>query len=319
MGSLVMEMLKEWGPQRDDVADAATARQYCDRLVRGHGENFSVLSRFVPADRVDAFAAVYAFCRWADDLADEAPDPERALELLAWWGDELNRLESGAPRHPITVALAPVVERHNLSFKLFRDLLDAFEQDQRVTRYDTWTQLLAYCRRSANPVGRLVLEVLGEKPGAKGLEASDAICTALQLTNHWQDIRRDLVERDRIYVPAEFLTLERFEERLRDSAAQGFAVDHTFLSESRTIVAELVKRTWTLYEQGDALLPLIGEESRPIVWLFTCGGQRTLRLIEQWNCETVLHRPSMGRPTKMMLVFGTLFRRWLGVFRTVDS
>src|SRR5690606_29775179 len=134
---------------------------------------------------------------WADDLADEAADPAAASRLLAWWRDVLGLCYDGRPLHPVFVALRPTIERHGLPRRLFDDLLDAFEQDQRMRRYDTWGQLLGYCTRSANPVGRLVLMLLGHHD-AERFAWSDATCTALQLTNFWQDMRRDVLERDRI-------------------------------------------------------------------------------------------------------------------------
>lgn len=274
----------------------------CERLARRHYENFSVLSRLVPKPFRADFAAVYAFCRWADDLGDEAGSTERASALLAWWRAELERCFDGAPRHPVFIALHPVIERRGLVRTPFEDLIAAFEMDQRRSRYETWDQLLEYCRLSANPVGRLVLAVLGEEVGAEGLAQSDDICTALQLTNHWQDMRRDLLERDRIYVPSELIRIEDFERRFRASAAQGYAVDRTFLGESRQLVRDLLERTWTLYERGEKLLGRLSPTARPIVWLLGAGGQRVAHLIEQWNFETVLHRPRLGKATKALLV-----------------
>ncbi|MBL8758415.1 MAG: squalene/phytoene synthase family protein, partial [Phycisphaerae bacterium] len=133
------------------------ALAYVRGLALGHYENFSVLSRLVPEDLRDDFAAVYAFCRWADDLGDETGPGDAARErsrtLLAWWRDQTRACWDGRAAHPVMVALRRSVERHHLPITPFLDLIDAFEQDQRVTRYDTWDQLLDYCRRSANPVG----------------------------------------------------------------------------------------------------------------------------------------------------------------------
>jgi squalene synthase HpnC len=311
-----VRQLDRFGPEHCERLSADDARAWCRRLARRRYENFSVLSRVVPRDRRDDFAAVYAFCRWADDLGDEvggdAGDRERALGLLEWWRDELRGCYAGEPRHPVFVALAPVIRRHELPMEPFDDLIRAFEQDQRVSRYETWDELIDYCRLSANPVGRLVLMVLGEPRDETRFGPSDAICTALQLTNHWQDIRRDSVERDRIYVPRELIRIDRFEERLRASAEQGWAVDREFLPASRGLVTDLVDRTWPLYEKGSVLLDRIAPSSRPVVWLFAAGGQRVLRLIEMWNHETVLHRPKLGHLTKALLVGRAVLRVGLG-------
>ena len=189
----------------------------------------------------------------------------------------------------------------------FGDLIAAFQQDQTVKRYETWDQLLEYCRRSADPVGRLVLMVCGEPRSKELFDLSDSICTALQLTNHWQDIKRDLLARDRIYIPQELIRIENFEQRFRASARQGFAVDHRFLGESRALVRECVNRTWPLFEQGELILPRLSARTRPIIWLFMSGGRHVLSQVEMWNFETALHRPRLGKLTKAQLVA----RAWL--------
>ncbi len=275
----------------------------CRQLALGRYENFSVLSWFVPRQLRDSFAAVYAFCRWADDLGDEIPDPQKALDLLVWWRAELEDCYRGQPRHPVFIALHPVIERHDLPQQLFDDLICAFEQDQRIFRYENWDQLIGYCRLSANPVGRLVLMLLDEPREDALFHRSDEICTALQLTNHWQDIHRDIMKRDRIYIPAECHKIEGFEERLIGSARQGYAVDREFLGESCQLVRNLVERTWPIYERGSKLLEKISTTSRPIIWLFSAGGQHVLRSIELWNYETVLHRPKLSIPAKLGLLF----------------
>jgi len=302
MTAQTVRQLDIYGPENCEAMPLDEARRWCRRLATSRYENFSVLSAVVPRELRDDFAAVYAFCRWADDLGDEIADRDRATDLLGWWRDELEQCFAGEPRHPVFVALEPVVRKHDLPMRPFDDLIRAFEQDQVKTRYETWDEVLAYCKLSADPVGRLVLMVLGEPRDERLLQSSDAICTALQLTNHWQDVKRDLLERDRVYIPRELIRIDDFELRLRDSARQGFAVDRTFLGETRVLVRELISRTAPFYERGERLLESLSPRSRPIVWLLASGGMRVMRLIEHWNYETVLHRPTLGRPTKMMLV-----------------
>ncbi len=302
MSSVIVEQLATFGPDQCETLTLDEARGWCRRLAGGHYENFSVLSRLVPVRLRDDFAAVYAFCRWADDLGDETGDPDRSRELLEWWRHELEACFDGRPRHPVFVAMRPVVEAHALPIAPFADLISAFEQDQVVRRYETWAQLLAYCAGSANPVGRLVLMICGEPRTEAFFERSDEICTALQLTNHWQDVRRDVLERDRIYIPAELIEIDRFEERLIASARQGYAVDQTFLGEARALLRTCCERTWPLFESGAALIEQLGPVTRPIVWLLARGGQHVLRQIEMWNYETVLHRPQLGPAARLMLV-----------------
>lgn len=305
--SLAVDDLTRWisgDALHETRLDAASACRFVHDWTRRHEENFPVLSSLVPPRIRDGFAAVYAFCRAADDLGDEAGDPERALAMLAWWREDLERAfdPSAEPRHPVFIALREVAMRHGLEARPFHDLIDAFELDQTKSRYATWDEVVGYCRKSADPVGRIVLRLFGGPEDPKTLAASDAVCTGLQLANHWQDIRRDLEERDRIYVPSECIAIDRFEDRLRETASRGFACDATFLAESRELVRGLVERTWPCFEHGRELLPRISPEARPVVELFIEGGEAVLRRIESWDFETVLHRPRIGRATKAIMV-----------------
>lgn len=282
-------------------------------LARRHRENFSVLTRLVPADVRDDFAAVYAFCRTADDLGDEIGDADRSLELLAWWRSEIDRAFAGDPGHWVFRALEPTITRFDLSPEPFRDLVSAFERDQRVVRYEDWDELLGYCRLSADPVGRLVLALLEESADDEVLRRSDAICTALQLTNHWQDAARDLLDRDRIYLPREEIrragfNVADFEDRFRRSAAQGWAVDPAFLASSRELVRACVDRTWPMFELGAELPARLGPRAAPVIETLLRGGVSTLRLVEDWDFETVLHRPSLGKVARLSIVVGAWWR-----------
>ncbi len=295
--------LDRFGPgSQADLSDEE-ARDWCLSLTRRHGENFHVLTGFVPSDRVSDFAALYAFCRCADDLGDEAGSPERATELLQWWREELHKCFRGEARHPAFIALRSTVQKHELPRKPFDDLISAFELDQIKTRYATFEEVVGYCRLSADPVGRLVLGVLGEDVGDEGIAASDAICTALQLTNHWQDVRRDLVERNRIYIPQESWVGAEFERRLSETVCKGYAPDREFLAEWRATLRSLVDRTWPLFERGEALLSKMSRRNRPLIWLFHAGGAATLNEIEQWQYETCLVRPrvtTFGKATLLL-------------------
>ncbi|MSR40485.1 MAG: squalene synthase HpnC [Phycisphaerales bacterium] len=309
-GSVVVQDMARLGPSASHATppSLAESRAYCRTFTRAHAENFSVLSALVPRRCRDDFATVYAFCRWADDLGDEFASREESLAHLAWWrAGLLNAFTLGARNvHPVFIALADAAQRLNLDEQPFVDLMSAFELDQSKSRYATWDELLGYCALSANPVGRIVLKLLGEPCTAQQLAASDALCTALQLTNHWQDVRRDLAMRDRIYIPQEIsdaqLSIKDFEFRFRATIDQGFACDGEFFEESRQLLRVLVDRTWPLYEQGESLFSCVRSESSPLLWLFAAGGSRTLRLIELWNYETVLHRPKMLAVGKLWLV-----------------
>jgi len=299
-------------------ADLARALAYCRRLARAHEENFPVLTALVPRDWRDDFAAVYAFCRWADDLADEtgagARAHERSLALLAWWREELEACFAGHARHPVFVALRASVERRELPKRAFLDLIDAFEQDQRVTRYESWDALLGYCQRSADPVGRLVLAI-GIPPERRTttggwdeiLRASDAICSALQLTNFWQDVRRDLLERDRVYLPTDETGLA--DAALRDWLGRG--EDSGVRERYAEAIGPLLMRTRAMFDEGRSVLGLLRAHGHtrlvPIVRLFIEGGERTLGLVER-EPGTLWARPKLGRAARVSMVA----RAWFG-------
>ena len=194
--------LARWEPQaRHGLVSRAQAQAYCAKLARKHYENFSVATLLLPRRLLPHFHAIYGYCRWADDLGDETGGGQHALDLLRWWREELLRMYDGSPRHPVMVALGPTIQRFSIPPTPFLELLQAFEQDQVVKRYDTYEQLVGYCRFSANPVGHLVL-YLCECYNERTARLSDAICTGLQLANFWQDVSRDL-DIGRVYLPAE--------------------------------------------------------------------------------------------------------------------
>jgi len=310
-------------PERPPTGEQAWA--YVRRLATTHYENFSVLSRLVPERLRDDFAAVYAYCRWSDDLADETGDDEmaraRSLDLLADWRSDLDRCVAAArsdagaepPTHPVYVALADTVRRHELDPAPFHHLLDAFEQDQRVTRYETWRQLVGYCEGSANPVGRIVLALAGHKGDRPGdedrIRMSDATCTALQLTNFWQDVRRDLFDRDRVYLPRQEAGLDA--ETLRDWAARPNdpAVRVPFIRALRP----LVERTRSLFVEGRPLPATVAPSIRPVVSVFGAGGESVLTRIERAGCATLWSRPTLSPARKAWLVASASARAaWSG-------
>lgn len=195
--------LAVWGPQgsRGSAPSVEEAREYCRRLATTHYENFPVVTWLLPRSMRQHFYNIYAYCRWADDLGDEVGDPARSLALLSWWREELAACYDGRSGHPVFVALAPTIREFGIPAGPFADLISAFEQDQTVREYETFEQLVAYCRRSANPVGRLVL-YLCRQATDENFRWSDSICTGLQLANFWQDVACDL-DIGRVYLPRE--------------------------------------------------------------------------------------------------------------------
>ncbi|MFO0807055.1 MAG: squalene synthase HpnC [Gemmataceae bacterium] len=276
------------------------AREYCRRYARSKYENFSVVSLVLPRRLIPHFNAVYAFCRWADDLADESGGGAQALDLLAWWRSELDRLYEGYPRHPVMVALAPTIERFGIPAKPFLDLLFAFEQDQLVKRYATFDQLLEYCRHSADPVGRLVL-YLFESFDDSCAVLSDRICTALQLTNFWQDVARDF-DIGRVYLPED------------DMASFGYSESDLLTKRFTRSFSELmrfeVNRTRDMYFRGMPLIQRLPSELRVDVELFARGGLAVLGKIERQGYNVWHHRPRLAKYEKAALMAGAMWRHW---------
>jgi squalene synthase HpnC len=285
--------LARYGPgQSYDPPDPARARYYCRRLATGHYENFTVASLLLPRPLVPHFHHVYAYCRWADDLADEAAGGAEALRLLRWWREELLRCYDGRPRHPVMVALRATIERFHIPPQPFLDLLFAFEQDQLVKRYGTFEQLLGYCRYSANPVGHLVL-YLCESYTPANAALADWVCTALQLANFWQDVARDLVI-GRVYLPEE--------DRLAFGVTETALAEREFTPNFAALLRYEVERTRDLFYRGWPLLERLPERLRADVELFIRGGLAVLKKIERQGYDVLRNRPRLAAWDKAALV-----------------
>lgn len=279
------------------AVDVVTAEAQTRHLAASHYENFSVVSILLPRRLRQDFCNIYAFCRVADDLGDETGDQPESLRLLADFRRQTLDAFAGHYQTPIFIALSQTIRRHQLPAEPFLDLIDAFEQDQRVSRYQTYDQVLDYCRRSANPVGRLVLYLCGYRDSARQ-ELSDQTCTALQLANFWQDVRRDSVERDRIYLPRE--SMDRF--GVSEQQIQAGRCDDNF----RALARFEVDRTADLFERGSALLPLLRPSVRMQVSLFGQGGRAVLSAIRRQNYDTLSRRPALSKWHKSKLILSTL-------------
>ncbi len=292
--------LERFGPARSyPAASLGVARGYCSRLARTHYENFTVTSLFLPRRLLRHFHAVYAYCRWADDLADESGGGANALELLRWWRLELSRCYEGQPRHPVMVALHETIQQFQIPSDPFLNLLFAFEQDQIVKRYRTFEQLLGYCRNSADPVGRLVLYLCEAHTPANAL-LSDHLCTALQLANFWQDVARDF-EIDRVYLPKE--------DRQRFGYSEADLQSRRYTSSFVELLRFEVERTRDLFYQGLPLLERVPVSVRPDIELFIRGGLAILRKIERYRYNVWATRPALAKWEKAALIGGMALRR----------
>ncbi|HXM41660.1 MAG TPA: squalene synthase HpnC [Bryobacteraceae bacterium] len=276
----------------------AEAEAYTRWLATHHYENFQVVSFLLPKRLHQDFYNVYAYCRWADDLGDEMGDPQESLRLLAWWREQLDAMYAGQAAHPVFVALRGTVARHSIPQTPFAELIRAFEQDQTVTRYASWEDVFAYCRYSANPVGRLVLYLCGYSD-AERQRLSDATCTALQLANFWQDVAVDL-EKDRVYIPLEALV------------RHGYTLDDLYARRTtpafREVMREIVARARDLFVEGLPLASMVDRRLALDIDLFSRGGMRVLDKIAEQDYDVLSRRPAVSKAERIWLLLGSLFR-----------
>lgn len=309
--------LTVWGPESsyfqgtDALVSLKQAQVYCRKIALGHYENFPVVSWALPRRLRQHFFNVYAFCRWADDLGDEVEGADASLALLAWWRSQLEgcyQSSSGShddqrtPElrlHPVFIALQPTIVEFDLPQQAFEDLIQAFEQDQRVSEYQTFDQLLAYCQKSANPVGRLVLH-LCRSVSPHTLAWSDSICTGLQLANFWQDVARDYAM-GRVYLPAE--DCQRF--GYTRAQLEGNEYNEQF----QQLLQFEVHQARQFLLDGLPLIPHLPGRLQIDIDLFAQGGLKILQHIEGLQFDVWKKRPTVSRFDLMRLLLQSALRR----------
>jgi len=296
--------LLQFGPEAPPrrAPAAAEAEAYCRRLARAHYENFPVAVRLLPRGLRQHFCNIYAYCRWADDLGDEAGDPVRALHLLNWWRGQLAECYQGRAAHPVFVALAGTIERFRIPPQPLTDLLDAFEQDQRVTHYETFDQLLGYCRKSAQPVGRLVL-MLCRQSCEQNFAWADSICTGLQLANFWQDVARDF-DLGRVYLPRE----DRLRFGYQAADLQGRVTNEAFIELMRFEVHRARRFLCPFTSPRKPELRGFPFRTQVAIDLFARGGLAILDRIERIGYRVWHERPRLT-PRDFTAAFCAAFAR----------
>lgn len=281
----------------------AAARGMALRLTKRHYENFTLISWLVPRWMRPHIAAVYAFCRTVDDIGDEASGDR--IGLLNRFEGELCAAYSGTPHHPVIVALQETIRKFDLPKEPFLKLIEANRIDQRKLRYANFGEVLHYCDHSANPVGRLFLMLYGYRD-EEMFKLSDNTCTALQLTNFWQDLKRDYAI-GRIYLPQD--EMEKFgvsEKDLAQDKASG---------PLRDLMRFQVERARGYFRDGLPLLDRVSGHLKVDIALFSRGGLAILKKIEKLNYDTLSRRPTLSKSEKMRLFLSTLvsqrYTRWI--------
>jgi squalene synthase HpnC len=268
-----------------DEGEWRLAERETRKLAKSHYENFVVASVLLPRRLRQPFFNLYAFCRTADDLADESESPQIAMQKLAEFQDHLDQTYLGHPPNRLFLALSGTIREYGLSKCFFDDLLDAFRQDQRQTCYADFDSLLNYCCRSANPVGRLVLQLAGCHDGHNG-RLSDQICTGLQLANFWQDVARDF-QIGRIYLPAD--------QRDRFGVTESMLGQPSACPELRALLASECERAEGFFRRGLALTRSVPRWLAGDVKLFAHGGMATLQAIRDVDHDVLASRPTVSK------------------------
>lgn len=290
-----------WKPTRQQQPGNATeAFAYCERMARAHYENFPVGSLLVPKNKRKHVYSIYAFARTADDFADEGYEDglneSARLKALDDWERQLEDSYRGVAEHPIFIALAQTARELSLPIQLFRDLLSAFKQDVVKRRYADFNEVLDYCTRSANPVGRLILLLFDYRDEDRH-RLSDEICTGLQLANFWQDVAVDILK-DRVYLPQD--EMKRFGVDVDALRAGRFTAQYASLLKCQ------VERTRELFERGRALPGAVKGRLAFELRLTWLGGMRILERIEESGYNTLSARPKITPGDKVRLLMRSL-------------
>jgi hydroxysqualene synthase len=300
--------VKTWDSalQTIDPCSVDEAFAYCERMARNHYENFPVGSLLIPKNRRRYVYSIYAFARTADDFADEGHDAgeaglDEALRLAALddWEGKLEASYRGEASHPVFIALAETAKELRLPVRLFRDLLSAFKQDVTKRRYANFDEVLDYCARSANPIGRLILLLFGYHE-ERLHKLSDSICTGLQLANFWQDVSID-IRKDRIYLPQD--EMDDF------GVSVGDLRDRRSSDRTAALLRLQVERTRMLFEDGRGLPGMVNGRLAFELRLTWLGGMRILQRIEEQGYDTLRARPLITGWDKIVLLLRSLIGR----------
>lgn len=278
-----------------------TSYNFCINLARKHYENFPVASLLIPKSKRKFIAAVYAFARIADDIADEGNlNPEKRIEKLIEYKNHLINKSINAI-YPHFPAVFNTIESNSLTLKNFTDLIDAFIQDNQKNVYQDWNEVLDYCSKSANPVGRILLEIF-EIRNEQAFFYSDKICSALQLTNFFQDLKIDL-QRNRFYLPQNLLS----KYNLTNDDLLTFVKTNQVDDRLRNALNEAISFTENMFIEGKNLLDYLSGLFRLEINLTIQGGMKVLSKIKENNFDPIKHRPKLKKLDWLAIILKVIF------------
>ncbi len=277
----------------------SAAFRHCHQLALSHYENFPVASRLIAAEKRKYVWAIYAFARTADDFADEIADKEESLARLAEWDEKLDAALTGEPTEPLFIALKQTIEDCQIPPSLLHDLVTAFRSDVLQNRHATFEELLNYSRYSANPIGRLVLLIHGYND-EQLFHWSDNICSALQLTNFWQDVSID-IKKDRIYIPKSSMQKYYYSEKE--------LFNKTYNNNFIEMIRELVFKTEEMFEKGKPLIKALNSDLKSEIELTYKGGMRILEKIRKNRYNVLDSRPKLDFFDKIKFLSHLLLNR----------
>lgn len=266
-------------------SELQAAYDHCLKVAKQHYENFPVASWILPRRLRLPIAVIYTFARSADDFADEGDlSVQERLTKLDDYVTALDAIKAGTPSNePVFIALAAIISQHHLPLELFYDLLTAFRQDVTKKRYENFDEVMDYCQNSANPIGRLLLYLYGTAT-PENLKYSDAVCSALQLINFWQDIYQDFSENDRIYLPQD--------EMVRFNVSESHIQDQNSDAAMQSLMAFQIQRTRNLLQSGAPLGNKLKGRIGLVLRMIMAGGLRILEKLEE-NTDDLFARPRL--------------------------
>ena len=268
----------------------------CYEVINQNYENFPIYMFFLNKDMMNDFASIYAFSRGVDFIGDELKSDEvdKALQI---WRSELDLAFDGNPSNPIFIALSKTINKYKLEIEPFRRLIKANEMDQYITKYNSWNDIFSYCDHSANPVGAIVLRILGYTENSN-IKFSNKICTGLQITNFIQDIKVDHYK-NRTYIPQNLLKKHNLDFSSINKVTKN---DINFLSKFDNLLADLIQENQRLYDEGRILIKNLSKKHAIIINIFILSGQTILNKIRNQKSNILFKKPRTNKLEKLYII-----------------